>query len=228
MTPLLDPVKNKASSAAGLAAGPVAGAAAATTAGAAAGAAGPAAATAAAGLQVVISFFHLFKSCWLLLAAASWQLAAAAALTATAAAGLAAAFLAATLESFPRPVFLVVHNLSVLTRSPLPSAGVGGFMYPLFHFGLNCQCFWVLSHVSLDIVVLYIWACLFLMRAVFSKGRKFDLRESYPRIIPRIIPPESYPRNLRIIPLKNQDYECFFLGSFGIALASLVIMDLTN
>lgn len=32
------------------------------------------------------------------------------------------------------------------------------FMYPLFHFGLNCQCFWVLSHVSLDIVVLYIWS----------------------------------------------------------------------
>ena len=37
----------------------------------------------------------------------------------------------------------------------------------------------------------HIWACLFLMRAVFSKGRKFDLRESYPRIIPRIIPPKS-------------------------------------
>lgn len=32
------------------------------------------------------------------------------------------------------------------------------FMYPLFHFGLNCQCFCVLSHVSLDIVVLYIWS----------------------------------------------------------------------
>jgi len=31
----------------------------------------------------------------------------------------------------PRPVvvFLVVHNLSSLTRSPLRSAGVGGFMW---------------------------------------------------------------------------------------------------
>ena len=35
----------------------------------------------------------------------------------------------ATLENFPKTVvaFLVVHNLSSLTRSPLPSAGVGGF-----------------------------------------------------------------------------------------------------
>ena len=41
----------------------------------------------------------------------------------------AAATAAATLESFPRPVvvFVVVHNLSSLTRSPLLSAGVGGF-----------------------------------------------------------------------------------------------------
>ena len=40
----------------------------------------------------------------------------------------------ATLESFPRTVvvFLVVHNLSSLTRSPLPSAGVGGYY--------NCMC----------------------------------------------------------------------------------------
>ena len=40
----------------------------------------------------------------------------------------AAATAAATLESFPRPVvvFVVVHNLSSLTRSPLLSAGVGG------------------------------------------------------------------------------------------------------
>ena len=36
--------------------------------------------------------------------------------------------------------------------------------------------------------LIYIWLCLFLTRAVFSKGRKFDLCESYPRIIPRIIP----------------------------------------
>ena len=42
----------------------------------------------------------------------------------------AAATAAATLESFPRPVvvFLVVHNLSSLTRSPLLSAGVGGYL----------------------------------------------------------------------------------------------------
>ena len=43
----------------------------------------------------------------------------------------AAATAAATLESFPRPVvvFVVVHNLSSLTRSPLLSAGVGGYIY---------------------------------------------------------------------------------------------------
>ena len=42
----------------------------------------------------------------------------------------AAATAAATLESFPRPVvvFVVVHNLSSLTRSPLLSAGVGGYL----------------------------------------------------------------------------------------------------
>ena len=46
------------------------------------------------------------------------------------------------------------------------------------------------------------WLCLFLTRAVFSKGRKFDLCESYPRIIPRIIPPnltpKSYPKKSRL------------------------------
>ena len=31
------------------------------------------------------------------------------------------------------------------------------------------------------------WLCLFLTRAVFSKGRKFDLCESHPRIIPQKI-----------------------------------------
>ena len=71
-------------------------------------------------------------------------------------------------------------------------------------------------HITGIYIYIHIWACLFLMRAVFSKGRKFDLRESYPRIIPRIIPPESYPRNLRIIPLKNQDYECFFWDRLGL------------
>ena len=34
---------------------------------------------------------------------------------------------------------------------------------------------------------MYIWLCLFLTGAVFSKGRKFDLCESYPRIIPQKI-----------------------------------------
>ena len=33
----------------------------------------------------------------------------------------------------------------------------------------------------------FIWLCLFLTRAVFCKGRKFDLCESYPRIIPKKI-----------------------------------------
>ena len=43
----------------------------------------------------------------------------------------AAATAAATLESFPRPVvvFVVVHNLSSLTRSPLLSAGVCGYLW---------------------------------------------------------------------------------------------------
>ena len=52
------------------------------------------------------------------------------------------------------------------------------------------------------------WLCLFLTRAVFSKGRKFDLCESYPRIIPRIIPPNHTP--------KNHDYECFFWDRLGL------------
>ena len=86
-----------------------------------------------------------------------------------------------------------------------------------------------------------IWLCFILTRAVFSKGRKFDLCESYPRIIPpNHTPnhtPESYPRIIpRIIPPnhtpesypKKSRLWMFLLGSFGIALASLVIMDLTS
>ena len=53
-----------------------------------------------------------------------------------------------------------------------------------------------------------IWLCLFLTRAVFNKGRKFDLCESYPRIIPRIIPPNHTQ--------KNHDYECFFWDRLGL------------
>ena len=53
---------------------------------------------------------------------------------------------------------------------------------------------------SYTVIYIYIWLCLFLTRAVFSKGRKFDLCESYPRIIPRNHTP------------KNHDYECFFFG----------------
>ena len=68
------------------------------------------------------------------------------------------------------------------------------------------------------------WLCLFLTRAVFSKGRKFDLCESYPRIIPRIIPPNLTPKSY---PKKSRLWMSL-LGSFGIALASLVIMDLTS
>ena len=38
-----------------------------------------------------------------------------------------------------------------------------------------------------NLIYIYIWLRLFLTRAVFSKGRKFDLCESYPRIIPQKI-----------------------------------------
>ena len=44
------------------------------------------------------------------------------------------------------------------------------------------------------------WLCLFFTGPDFSKGEMFELGESYPRIIPRIIPPnhtpESYPRKI--------------------------------
>ena len=67
-----------------------------------------------------------------------------------------------------------------------------------------------------------IWLCLFSTCPLFSKGRMFDLRESYPRIIPRIIPPnhtpESYPQKSR--------FWMFLVGLFGIALALLVLMEL--
>ena len=50
------------------------------------------------------------------------------------------------------------------------------------YVSINCV---YMIHVCTSIVLyIYIWLCLFLTRAVFSKGRKFDLCESYPRIIP--------------------------------------------
>ena len=60
--------------------------------------------------------------------------------------------------------------------------------------------------------ILYIWLCLFLTRAVFSKGRKFDLCESYPRITPRTIPRITPPNHTP----KNHDYECFFWDRLGL------------
>ena len=52
---------------------------------------------------------------------------------------------AAPLESFPRPVvvFLVVHNLSSLTRSSLPSAGVRGFFVLLLLLLLLLLWLWM-------------------------------------------------------------------------------------
>ena len=65
-------------------------------------------------------------------------------------------------------------------------------IYVIYYIYYNYNCFIQYTHIYGPVF--------FLMRAVFSKGRKFDLRESYPRIIPRIIPPnhtpeicESYP-----------------------------------
>ena len=64
-------------------------------------------------------------------------------------------------------------------------------------------------------VVVVVGGVFFLTCVDFSKGRMFELCESYPRIIP--------PNHTQ----KNHDY-VFLLGSFGIALASLVLMDLTS
>ena len=65
-----------------------------------------------------------------------------------------------------------------------------------------------------------IWLCLFLTCANFSRGRMFDLRESYPRIIPRIIPPnhtpESYPPKITILNVSCRIvWDCIGLTSFN-------------
>ena len=49
-----------------------------------------------------------------------------------------------------------------------------------------------------DMTYIYIWLCLFLTGPDFSKGKMFELGESYPRIIPRIIPPNHTPENHRL------------------------------
>ena len=73
-------------------------------------------------------------------------------------------------------------------------------------------------------IYIYIWLCLFFTGPDFSKGEMFELGESYPWIIPRIMPPnhtpESYPRKSRVWT--------FLLGLFWIAVASAVLMDLTS
>ena len=46
-----------------------------------------------------------------------------------------------------------------------------------------------------------IWVCIFLACTSWCSGWKFDLSDSYPRIIPRIIPPNHTPQN---VTRKNQ------------------------
>ena len=76
-----------------------------------------------------------------------------------------------------------------------------------------CPCFLdkcklVNAHMNFIFIYIYIWLCLFLTGPDFSKGKMFELGESYPRIIPRIIPPNHTP--------ENHDYERFFWGCLGL------------
>ena len=52
-------------------------------------------------------------------------------------------------------------------------------------------------YIYIDIYI-YIWLCLFLTCADFRKGMMFELCESYPRIIPRIMPPNHTPKKIEI------------------------------